>query len=139
MSQLKVRVLSPEKELVSTTATEVLVPAYQGTMGLRPSHTPMIAQIGMGSLEIVQNEEVNSRFFVAGGYFEIVEDELTLLIDIIEKSSDIDLDRADQAAQRAIDRLNDKENLDVDIARALASLERAKARQKLARLHAGLS
>lgn len=135
MSKLRVKVLSPLAELASIEAQEVSVPALYGYMGLRPSHTPIIAEIGLGALEIIDNNEALARYFVSGGYFELIDDELTILVDTIEAYDAIDRGRADQAAERALERLNQTSDLNVDISRALASLERAKARRKLANMH----
>jgi F-type H+-transporting ATPase subunit epsilon len=135
MAKLNVRVLSPEAELASVEATEVILPALYGYMGLRPSHAPIIAQIGLGTLEISNKGHEPSHYFVSGGYFELLDDQLTLLVDVIEKVDEIDHDRASRAVDRALERLNTRESLDVDIARALGSLERAKARKKLVDIH----
>ncbi|MDB2446990.1 ATP synthase F1 subunit epsilon [bacterium] len=135
MAKLNVRVLSPETELASVEASEVSIPALYGYMGLRPAHAPIIAQIGLGTLEIKSEEEAPTSFFVSGGYFELLDDQLTLLVDTIERSHEIDVERVGKSVDRAIDRLNAKSDLDVDISRALASLERAKARKHLAEIH----
>lgn len=131
MTKLNVKVLSPEAQLASAEAVEVLIPAVRGYMGLRPAHTPIIGQIGLGSLEIINDSEKRDRFYVSGGYFELIDDELTVLVDMIEKSDDIDAKRVESSMERALQRLNDKTSLETDIPRALASLERAKARKKL--------
>lgn len=135
MSTLTVRVLSPEAELASVEAKEVSIPALYGYMGLRPAHAPIIAQIGLGTLEIKGNEDQSDKYFVSGGYFELLDDQLTLLVDTIERSHEIDTERAGQAIDRALERLGAKSDISVDISRALASLERAKARKKLAESH----
>jgi F-type H+-transporting ATPase subunit epsilon len=131
MTKLNVKVLSPEAQLASAEAIEVSIPAVRGYMGLRPAHTPIIGQIGLGSLEIIKDSENRQRFFVSGGYFELIDDELTVLVDMIEKSEEIDVKRIESSMERALQRLNDKTDLNTDIPRALASLERAKARKKL--------
>lgn len=135
MTKLDVRVLSPEGALASTEATEVNLPALYGYVGLRPTHTPMIAQIGVGTLEIKDSGKEPSVYFVSGGYFELLDDNLTLLVDIIEEVGEIDHDRANKSVDRALRRLNESQGLDIDIPRALASLERAKARRKLVEIH----
>lgn len=50
---------------------------------------------------------------------------------MIEKLDEIDAKRVESSMERALQRLNDKTSLETDIPRALASLERAKARKKL--------
>ena len=135
MGKLNVKVLSPEAELASSEAIEVSVPAYFGYMGLRPAHAPIISEIGMGTLELKHDSQRSSKYFVSGGYFELLDDELTLLVDVIEKSEEIDLARAGRSVERAIERLNTKTGVDLDIARSLASLEKAKARKRLGELH----
>jgi len=130
---LKVRVLSPEAILFDGESYSVTVPTKLGYIGILSNHNPLLSAIGIGQLEL--HHETNGRkFFVSGGYVEVLGNVVTVLVDVVEEIAKIDVSRAEAAETRAKERLMEKKAQDLDIARALAALERAKARRKLAQL-----
>jgi F-type H+-transporting ATPase subunit epsilon len=133
MATLKVNLLSPSQPLFEGEVVGVKVPGIRGEMGILPGHTAIVAQLGIGELELAFLDRKPARYFVSGGYLQVEQDEVNLLVDVVEPVSGIDLERAAEAAERAIARLNDRHNLDINIPRALASLSRARAREALAR------
>jgi F0F1-type ATP synthase epsilon subunit len=40
-------------------------------------------------------------YFVAGGYVDVADDQVTVLVDVVEKAGDIDRDRAEKAEPRS--------------------------------------
>jgi F-type H+-transporting ATPase subunit epsilon len=70
---------------------------------------------------------------VTGGFAEVSNNKVSVLVDAAEKSNDIDLDRAKRAMERAKERLTlDRDRKDIDFLRAEAALRRAVARLKVA-------
>ena len=67
----------------------------------------------------------NNYVAVNGGFVEVRPDQVTILAQSAEKPSDIDVDRAQQAKERAEQRLNSKREDDVDFKRAQIALQRA--------------
>lgn len=131
MDELNVKLLSPSEPLFEGKVKRIQVPGHSGQLGVFPGHTAMITQLGMGHLELHLDGGTVSDFFVSGGYLQVDNNEVNVLVDVVEEATSIDIDRASEAANRAIKLLNDRDNLDIDIGRALASLRRAKARQSL--------
>jgi F-type H+-transporting ATPase subunit epsilon len=130
---MHVNLYSPEKPLAEVSANYLQVPGVLGYMGIMPGHTALISELGIGELKIEGGEAgVHHTYFVSGGYLEVVDDNIKVLVDTVEHLDAIDISRAAAAEERAKKRLAEKSDLVVDIARALAALERAKARQKLA-------
>lgn len=127
--QLKISLLSPERIVAELSATSLKVPAFDGLIEVLPGHTAMLSKLGSGGLEIrgidAGEEE---EFFISGGYLEVVDNKVKILVDVVERVGEIDLERAERSRKRAEERLKDQK---ADIARALAALERAKARQRL--------
>ncbi len=64
---------------------------------------------------------------VHAGFAEVLPDQVTLLAEVAEWASEIDIDRAEAAKQRAEERLQAKA-ADLDIARAEFALRRALTR-----------
>lgn len=68
---LKVSVISPEETLFEGEAASVTAPAFDGEVGILPSHAPMVTTLGAGVLRIGAND---ARFQVEGGFMQVVDD-----------------------------------------------------------------
>ena len=79
MSELQVRVVSPDSVLFEGSAASVVAPAWDGRVGVLPGHAPMIALLGLGELSIDLPDGGSERFFVAGGVLKVAGDELLIL------------------------------------------------------------
>ena len=129
---LNVKVISPSATLFEGSAEEVSIPTSKGYIGVRYNHNALVSSLGIGQLEIRgQNKK---SFFVSGGYIEVYQNSVTLLVSVIEDISKIDSQRAESAEKRAAQRLVSRTEEALDISRALAALERARARKKLAEM-----
>jgi F-type H+-transporting ATPase subunit epsilon len=69
---LRVDVVSPEAILYHGSATGVIVPAYDGLLGILPRHAPMLALLGRGPLTIRGADGGERRFTVAGGFVQVM-------------------------------------------------------------------
>lgn len=69
---LKVSVVSPEATLFEGEASSVVAPAFDGEVGILPSHAPMITVLGQGTLRV--NGATNRQFTVSGGFVQVVDD-----------------------------------------------------------------
>ncbi|MBI2407621.1 MAG: ATP synthase F1 subunit epsilon [Gemmatimonadetes bacterium] len=69
---LKVSVVSPEATLYEGEATSVVAPAFDGEVGILPSHAPMITVLGRGTLRV--DGAAPARFAVSGGFVQVVDD-----------------------------------------------------------------
>ena len=130
---MNVEIITPDKSFLETTAENLQVQSISGELGILPGHAPMITELGIGSLEVVEKGG-KSSFFVSGGYLNVVDDKVTVLADLIETVEVMDSGRVAEAMKRAKSRL-DKPDEKVDIARALAALKRAEARQQYMNLN----
>lgn len=70
---MKVSVVSPEQVLFEGDATSVVVPAYDGLMGILPRHAPMLALLGRGVLTL-KTAEGHRQFRVGGGFVQVRSD-----------------------------------------------------------------
>ncbi|MEZ4742877.1 MAG: ATP synthase F1 subunit epsilon [Bdellovibrionota bacterium] len=130
---MKISLYSPERPIAEVEADHLLVPGVLGYMGIKPDHTALISELGVGELRIDGAKSAGDfRYFVSGGYVEVLDNSVKVLVDVAEHIDEIDLSRAGESEMRAQKRLDDKSDIKVDIARALGALERAKARKKLA-------
>jgi F-type H+-transporting ATPase subunit epsilon len=68
---LKVSVISPEATLFEGEAPSVTAPAFDGQVGILPSHAPMVTTLGKGVLRV---GDTGARFEVEGGFLQVVDD-----------------------------------------------------------------
>lgn len=75
---LKVSVISPEQTVFEGTADMVVVPAWDGEMGILRNHAPMLVLLGKGPLR-VRTASGEQRFEVSGGFLQVVDNVVTVL------------------------------------------------------------
>ncbi|MCX6117916.1 MAG: ATP synthase F1 subunit epsilon [Proteobacteria bacterium] len=131
-TEVSLEILSPEKILFRGAAKSVMMPGKLGYMTILPGHTDLIAELDVGILEFLPVDSNQSqKYFVAGGFGEVKGGVVRVLVDVVEKISDINKDRAKSAEKRALERLEGKSNDEIDYARALVALKRAQTRLSL--------
>ncbi len=74
-------VVSPERLLLSRPVEMVVIPAYEGEMGVLERHAPMIALLRGGTVRLYEGGQVTETLFVSGGFAEITPDRVTVLAD----------------------------------------------------------
>jgi F-type H+-transporting ATPase subunit epsilon len=91
--ELKLEVVTPEREVVRESVSEVQVPGREGYMGILPGHTPLLSELGIGALSY---QKGGQRVYVAilGGVVEVLSDHVTVLADNAERAEDIDVGKA---------------------------------------------
>jgi F-type H+-transporting ATPase subunit epsilon len=75
---LKVSVISPERTLFEGDVDSVVAPAYDGEVGILPSHAPMMTLLGRGRLRL-GNEGSAGQFQVEGGFLQVVDDAVRIV------------------------------------------------------------
>ena len=120
-------VATPERLMLKETVIEVEVPGANGELGILPEHAPLLSELGAGVLRYTVQGQRPHCLCVSGGWVEVSQDSVRVLANTAELADDIDLKRAQDALQRANQRLLNPTG-DVDIARALNALKRAQAR-----------
>ncbi|MFQ5933332.1 MAG: F0F1 ATP synthase subunit epsilon [Dehalococcoidia bacterium] len=130
MSPLKLEIVTAEQVVYSDEVDMVIAPGIIGELGILPRHAPLITALQPGELRVKKGTE-EVAMAVSGGFLEVFNDKLTILADAAERAEEIDLERAQQAMQRAEERVKSSAS-DVDLAQALAALRRSRIRLKVA-------
>jgi F-type H+-transporting ATPase subunit epsilon len=128
---LTVEIVTVERKLLEESGVdEVIAPGVEGQLAVLPKHAAFMTMLAPGELILKKGgEEV--PFAVSGGFFEVLNDKVTVLADAAERAEEIDVERAEAARQRAQVALERKESLEEQAA-MLAALERAMIRLKVA-------
>jgi F-type H+-transporting ATPase subunit epsilon len=123
---LDLEVATPERELVREQVSDVEVPGKGGYMGFLPGHAPLVGLLGTGTLTYTVRGQKRYAA-VHGGFLEVMEDHVRVLADAAEHASEIDVERARRALERAQEE-SINPSLGVDPAAALEALYRAQTR-----------
>lgn len=121
--------VSPEKQLVSGEATQVVVPGAEGQFTVLANHAPFLSTLKPGILEVTMADGGTDRIFVRGGFADANPGGLTLLAEEAQRVEDMDMGALDQAIQNAREDVADAKD---DAAKTaaetkLAQLEEVKA------------
>ncbi len=125
-AKIRLRIVTPSKELYNDNADMVIMRGTNGDIGVLKGHQPLTTTLGYGLLKIKNGEkELISTLF--GGFVDVQPDVITILTDSAEWVDDIDIKRAEDAKKRAEERLNSKD-ANIDFLRAELALKRANLR-----------
>ena len=127
------RIITPDRIFYEGTVEMVEFNTTEGEIGIYKKHIPMTVIVKPGILTISEdNDGEPKEAALHAGFAEILPDKVTIMAEIVEWPAEIDSERAEQAKERAMDRLQNK-TTETDIARAETALQRAIARIEVLR------
>jgi len=130
---IKLEIVTPEKSVVSEDVQIVMAPGVLGEFGVLIGHTPFMTTLRLGTICYVDAAGKEHLVFISGGFAEALPDKVTVLAESAEHRSQIDIERAKSALERAQERLaKEEEGQTIDRERAKAAMERAMHRLKIA-------
>lgn len=120
----RVEIYTPTGRYLSSEATFLRVTSSVAVLGIMPNHAPLITTLEICKLTIKNNAQ-ETNYAISGGVMHIKKDHsVVLLLNAIERSDEIDVNRALEAQRRAEERLALRNN-EIDVNRAKAALSRA--------------
>jgi len=123
-------IVTPVRKAFSGQVRGVVAPGEEGYFGVLPHHTAMLSSLAIGYMK-VDTPERTRHFAISGGFAEVLPSGLLILAETAEEASEIDVERAKQARNRAEKRLSEGRK-EWDVERAQAALLRATNRLKIA-------
>jgi F-type H+-transporting ATPase subunit epsilon len=132
--KINLEIVTPKGAVLSDRVDIVTAPGYSGEFGVLANHAPMLSTIKIGTLKY-RKDDREGVLMVGGGFCEVSKNKVTFLVESAERGTEIDVDRALKAKERAEKRLaaalNQTEK--INRTRAEAALQRALARLKVAK------
>lgn len=128
-STFSLKIVASDKQFYDGECEMIIFPSIDGYHGVLPKHESMVTVIISGELKFKVNGEWNYAA-VSDGFIEIMPNEVILLADTVELPQDIDVKRAEEAKQRAEERLRQKQSM-LEYHHSQAALSRAMARLKV--------
>jgi F-type H+-transporting ATPase subunit epsilon len=87
---IALELVTPDKPIVQENVDEVVLPGWNGAIGVLPGHTPLLAMLKPGELWFRKGEE-KTYFVLDTGMAEVLPDRVTVLVRLADKPQDIDV------------------------------------------------
>ncbi len=130
-SNFYLEIVTPERKFFSDEVEMVILRTPEGEMGILEGHVPMVVAVDIGPVKIKKNGEWQEAVLTEG-FMEVKQDKTIILTDTAEWPSEIDVNRAKAAKQRAEERLQ-RQISQIEYSRSKAALSRALARLRVAK------
>ena len=105
--EFKVEIVNPEKSfLVKEDVSEVVVPAFEGEMGILKDHISIISFLKPGIIKIL-SKSGDENFFVEDGIVEFKNNNLSILTSSIFNLNDLDKSKQQDLLKQAEDGIRD--------------------------------
>tara|TARA_B100000941_G_C28420534_1_gene508579 strand:+ start:99 stop:485 length:387 start_codon:yes stop_codon:yes gene_type:complete len=106
-----IEILSPDSSILKTETSEVVIPSYEGEMGILKDHIPLITFLRPGILKIFGGD---NKYFVEEGTVEFSDNNLLILTSTAKELSKIDKDSlisliSDAEQKIVTEKITDKE------------------------------
>ena len=119
----KVEFYTPEGLYKTVDADLLNVVTNDGQRGILPNHMPIVAPLVISKLEVRLNNK-SEYYAISNGVLNFKDNLAKVIVETIEDKDSIDIERAEAAKQRALNRLNSN-NPSIDIERARIALNKA--------------
>ncbi|MDP2303750.1 MAG: F0F1 ATP synthase subunit epsilon [Ignavibacteria bacterium] len=131
MKEFRLEIVTPSKSIYDDMVKSVTFPGEMGEFQVLFNHAGMISLIAIGKIKIEKENGSKTFFATSGGTVEVKDNKVLYLAETAEPAEVIDLERAQNALNRAKERMSSENKQDVDFARAESSLLRAMNRIKV--------
>jgi F-type H+-transporting ATPase subunit epsilon len=121
--KLSLDIVTPERRVYSGTADFAVFPGAEGELGILPGHAPLLSRVKFGEVKI-SHKSYAEFCFVDEGFLEVRDNMISLVAEIAELATDIDLKAAETARDQALENL---EHIKDEHARAHAETDLKKA------------
>ena len=131
MTSYSVEIVTPIKDTRLDNVSYLRCPGLDGSFGIMNKHREGVFALSIGELKIKKNGK-DEYFSIGGGFAEIFNNSVKILVESLEKSNEIDLDRANKSIERAKKRKLERDS-ELNEARINASMARAINRLKISK------
>ena len=131
MNTIQLEIVTPTHVLDEGQVSYVRCPGIDGSFGVMANHIGGIIALDVGEVK-VRKDSQDEYLAISGGYAEIMEDRLELLVESVEKSSEINAERAKMSMERARTRKSEQDP-ELNEVRIKASLSRALNRLRVSK------
>ena len=127
----RLEIVAPERVVYNDDATSVSAPGVEGGFQVLFNHAPMVSTLDVGQIKVRTTTGSEILFAAGGGFLEVRDNSVVVLVESAERAEEIDVARARAARERAEKRLRERYG-SVDLERARLALLRAVNRLRIA-------
>lgn len=136
MKAFELKVIAINKTFYDGVCTQIILPSIDGQYGILADHSNTVLAISEGEVRI-QQEDGSWVIGVCGeGHALINSGSVTVIVDTVEKPEEIDRIRAEEAMNRAKERMRQKQSI-MEYHHSKANMNRALARINAAKKYTG--
>lgn len=130
MDTFSLKIIASDRIFYEGRCRKLTLPALDGEIGILANHenTVIALSVGYARMEIEENHWVEMA--LGEGFAEIINNRVTVLVDTAERPEEIDVRRAEEAKERAQERLRQKQSIQ-EYYMTQAALSRAMSRLKV--------
>ena len=129
MPEFCLEIVTPTKLMDEGNVDHIRCPGLDGSFGVMANHQNAIIALGIGEIKVTQNKKEH-YFATSGGFAEIEKEKVQLLVETVERSGEINSNRAEESLNRVKMRKKDAKG-ELDQARMDVSMTRAMNRLKV--------
>lgn len=127
---LTVRVIAADKTVWDSAAEEVILPSTTGQLGILSGHAPLLSALDVGVMRVRPGKDWVS-IALMGGFVEVENDEVIILVNGAERGDTIDREEARSTLSAAQARLEQSEQSEDKQERYEAQRDFKRARARL--------
>ena len=98
-------IISPDRQVIKIETSEVIIPAYEGEIGILKDHIPLITFLRPGLIQI--QGELDKKYFVEDGTVEFANNNLLILTSTAKEIQELDKNLIDSIISSAENKLAD--------------------------------
>jgi F-type H+-transporting ATPase subunit epsilon len=92
---LRCILVTPEKTIFEKDASFVVIPTFDGEIGVYPGHAPTVSRLGPGELRLVEGSE-RSHYFIDGGFAQIRSNVVSIMTSRVQEIADLDREKLER-------------------------------------------
>ncbi len=109
LDRLQLELVLPDKLVASKLVDMVIIAGTEGDFGVLPEHAPLVSSIRPGLLEIHDSEKTE-KFFLAGGFVEVLSNQVSILASELCSLEDIDVSSCKDEIENLKKQLNSSQD-----------------------------
>ena len=106
LENFAVEIISPDNLIIKTEASEVVIPSYEGQMGILKDHIPLITFLRPG-IVIIKKDTEDKSFFVEDGTIEFSNNNLLILSSTVKVLENLKKDYINTVLENSQKKMND--------------------------------
>jgi F-type H+-transporting ATPase subunit epsilon len=136
LATLRLEIITAERTVFDGDVDVVVAPGSEGDLAILPQHVALMTLLQSGELRYRRSGD-DRYLAVSGGFMEVTGERVTVLADTAERVEEIDEARAQEAMERARERVGKRGGSDTDLERAVQAMRRSQVRFQLVRRRRG--